>query len=333
MFSYSKNKFIKKDKKNNCDVKNNCDGKEENSFVGNNFEIKEVSFFSNIKEIFILLLIVFIIRTFGFGLYQVPTGSMETTMLVGERFFADKFTLLFSDLKRGDIIAFNDPLYAYSNNSFVRLFQEYFWGPSNWTKRLIGLPGDQIEGIVENGKPRVYVNGKLLDEPYTNKYPLIYVWKIDFDEVQKKAKSSYDIGSLLTCRSYDPKISFEDQKFYRIDRERIFVGQDYRPIIINPETCIDKGKIVKNGQNYWNNGDDFCVKLGPDQYWVMGDNRLGSHDSRIFGPIEKRLVHGKILFRIWSVDSDADWWIFDFIKNPSDFIKRMRFDRFFQRVR
>ena len=51
--------------------------------------------FNSIKEIVTLLFVVFLIRTFGFGLYQVPTGSMETTMLVGERFFADKFTVLF----------------------------------------------------------------------------------------------------------------------------------------------------------------------------------------------------------------------------------------------
>lgn len=52
-----------------------------------------------IETIVIILPLAFIIRTFFYGLYQVPTGSMETTMLVGERFFADKFTVLFSDLK------------------------------------------------------------------------------------------------------------------------------------------------------------------------------------------------------------------------------------------
>jgi len=49
-------------------------------------------FWSSIAEFIALLMIIFLIRTIGFGLYQVPTGSMETTMLVGERFFADKFT-------------------------------------------------------------------------------------------------------------------------------------------------------------------------------------------------------------------------------------------------
>ena len=56
---------------------------------------KSKSWLSSITEFLFLLMVVFLIRTFGFGLYQVPTGSMETTMLVGERFFADKFSYNF----------------------------------------------------------------------------------------------------------------------------------------------------------------------------------------------------------------------------------------------
>ena len=39
----------------------------------------------------------------------------------------------------------------------------------------------------------------------------------------------------------------------------------------------------------------FSVKLGENQYWLMGDNRLNSGDSRLFGPIDGRLIHGRIL--------------------------------------
>ena len=61
------------------------------------------------QSLFVIVPIAFFIRTIGFGLYQVPTGSMETTMLVGERFFADKLTPLFQSLKHGEIISFNSP--------------------------------------------------------------------------------------------------------------------------------------------------------------------------------------------------------------------------------
>src|ERR1700737_1004605 len=94
-----------------------------------------------IRELAGLLLIVFLIRTFGFGLYQVPTGSMETTMLVGERFFADKLTIWFTPIKRGDIISFNDPVYDYSDNYFMNMYQRYVGGtPWAWIQYFMGQP-------------------------------------------------------------------------------------------------------------------------------------------------------------------------------------------------
>ena len=81
-------------------------------------------------------------------------------MLVGERFFADKFTPLFGSIKHGDIISFNDPNFDYSDNYMIDLFQRYVWGPANWTKRVIGMPGDHIESKMEDGKPVTYRNGE-----------------------------------------------------------------------------------------------------------------------------------------------------------------------------
>ena len=49
--------------------------------------------------------------------------------------------------------------------------------------------------------------------------------------------------------------------------------------------------------------DIFDVTLGEDEYWCMGDNRMGSFDSRGFGVVKKWMIHGKILFRIFSLKS------------------------------
>ena len=88
--------------------------------------------------IFVILPIAFVIRTFGFGLYQVPTGSMETTLLVGERFFADKLSYWMRKPQRGEIIAFNEARYPYATNSTVNLWQRYAsWNISNWTNVLL----------------------------------------------------------------------------------------------------------------------------------------------------------------------------------------------------
>src|SRR5271170_2275088 len=118
--------------------------------------VKKQSFFSTIVEFAILLFIVFFIRTFVFGLYQVPSGSMETTMLVGERFFGEKWSYFFRAPRVGEVIAFNDPTYPYASYYVMRLFQRYVWGPENWTKRVIGIPGDHIQGVIEDGHPVIY---------------------------------------------------------------------------------------------------------------------------------------------------------------------------------
>lgn len=327
---------------------------------------KQSGFFAFFKEVVVLILIVFAIRTFVFGLYQVPTGSMETTMLVGERFFADKFTYLFRSPRRNEIIAFNDPTFAYSTNPLVRLWQDYvgkpLWNeqgfgfePANWTKRVIGLPGQTIEGKIEEGKPVVYVDGVKLDEPYLNQYPLIRVYPTDQQKIFNKAKKEAEqliLGGRLSVanlqrfmdhqaqcsakwKSYDPDRPFDDQPFYDINPDRVVKNEDGEPQLKWPgtplpdrENCFEK-EPVKNGKNFWNGTDEFYVELGPTQYWAMGDNREGSYDSRFFGPIDKRLIHGKIVFRIWSNDSAEGWWIVDLFRHPIKFWKQMRWNRFF----
>lgn len=317
---------------------------------------KSKSFIANLLEIIGLLLLVFLIRTFGFGLYQVPTGSMETSMLVGERFFADKLSYVFRNPRRLEVIAFNEPpkFYNYSKNRAKNLFEVYVWGPSNWTKRVIGVPGDELRGVIEDGKPVIYLNGVKLDEPYLNKYPLIHVWKNDPRTIQQNVQRNFqtlllsgqdrsrveetinqELQQSITVKSYDPNASFADQPFYRINPSRVERTSDGSLDLLQPGTPIRSKRVespVATDQNYWDGSDEFHVKLGAGEYWVMGDNRLGSKDSRFFGPIKRDLIHGKILFRIWSLDSDSSWWILDLLQHPIDFWQRVRWKRFFQWV-
>lgn len=280
-----------------------------------------------IEALIVILPIAFLIRTFGYGLYVVPSGSMETTMLVGERFVADKFTVWFTDVKRGDIISFNDATYPYSRNKFKKFIEYYFWGPPNVTKRVIGIPGDHVKGMIEDGKPVIYLNGTKLDEPYLNKYPIIAVCKYDLDVLRRMTARDLERYSrrgsdLCSFKSFDPDKSFEDQSFYKIRPSRILIDpMTTEPRILRPQTPIE------------DDCDKFDIHLGSDEYWVMGDNRLGSCDSRSWGPLKKELIHGKIVFRIMSIDSTDSWLIFDLIKNPIDFFKRIRWNRWLQRVR
>ncbi len=265
--------------------------------------------------IFVIVPIAFAIRTFGFGLYQVPTGSMETTLLVGERFLADKFSYWFRSPKRGEIIAFNDSDHQYSSNPFVNFWQRYVsLNVMNITKRIIGIPGDHVQGVVEEGKPVIYINGKKLNqEGYTNKYPLILLWND-----QKGSFSQRDWKTV----SFDPEKAWDEQQFYTIDPDLIIVDPNtQKPQSIQyPNTPHPRGK------------DNFDITLGANQYWVMGDNRLGSSDSREWGPLDGKLIHGRIVFRIWSLDSSGNWWFIDLLKNPIKFFSDIRWSRSLQPV-
>lgn len=277
-----------------------------------------------IEAAIIILPIAFILRTFGYGLYQVPSGSMETTMLVGERFVADKFTVWFKPIKHGDIISFNDPTFQYSSNKLVNWYQRYLWGPSNWTKRVIGIPGDHMQGKIEEGKPVVYRNGVKLDEPYINKYPLIYVW----DKFIPNQQDIYLNNCSYTPKSYDPAKPYNEQPFYRID-ENLIVKLQGKPVFSYPQVPMENGSDV------------FDIQLGDNQYWAMGDNRKGSFDSRAWGPLPGHLIHGKIVYRILSIDTRETWsflifsdsWLLlDILTHPIDFWSKVRWSRCFQSV-
>jgi signal peptidase I len=85
------------------------------------------------------------LNKFVFILVTVPTGSMETTIMPGDRLYVNKLFDI-EDAKRGDILVFrSDEL----NEKLV--------------KRLIGLPGETVE-INEDGQ--VFINGEKLNEPY-----------------------------------------------------------------------------------------------------------------------------------------------------------------------
>lgn len=273
-----------------------------------------------LESLIVIIPIVFLIKTYIFGLYQVPTCSMENTMLVGERFFADKLTPYFKAPQRGEIVAFNCPTYDYSKNPIINWYQRYIdLSIVSWTKRIIGIPGDHVQGKIEDGRAVIYLNGQKLDEPYVNNYPIIYLYKPELTDNNR-------LGKDLVCRTFDPSLKLNDsnQPFYCINpieaaRAKLHLSSYGLPAILYPTDTKEE--------------DVFDVYLKDNEYWAMGDNRRGSFDSRGWGVLPGHYIHGKILFRLWSSDSDESWWILDLIKHPIDFWKRMRWSRCLNIVR
>jgi signal peptidase I len=110
------------------------------------------------EAIVIAVLLALFIRGFVVQAFKIPSGSMKTTLLIGDHILVNKFVYgikipfwnkevaHFGEPKRGDIIVFRYPLD--SSKDFI--------------KRVIGVPGDVVR--IENKK--VFVNDKLLEEPY-----------------------------------------------------------------------------------------------------------------------------------------------------------------------
>ena len=284
---------------------------------------------SGTVQIIVIVGFVFLVRTFGFGLYQVPTGSMETTMLVGERFFADKLTVWFTPIKRGEVISFNTPqgkkeqLFDYSENPLVNAWQRYVWGPSNWTKRVIGIPGDHIVGKVEDGKAVVYLNGEKLDEPYLNKYPLVAA----FNELPSAQSAALFSNPTYHYYSFDPKKAWADQPFYGKAIQPAQLIRNIPQLPILPPVTEKMEGLDADHMARFEADNTYDVTLGENQYWVMGDNRMGSWDSRMWGPLDGRLIHGRIKLCIFSLDSLNGWWILDLLAHPISFWSQMRWNR------
>ena len=59
------------------------------------------------------------------------------------------------------------------------------------------------------------------------------------------------------------------------------------------------GKIIDNSFAYGTTSDVDKIELGEDEYFILGDNRLISKDSRYFGPVTKSEIIGKVVFRLF----------------------------------
>jgi len=106
---------------------------------------------TQIIELVIMVLLVigcyFGLRRFVVGTFELPSGSLQDTIQTGDRVFSEKITYYGRGPEPGEIITFDDPLT--SGQTLI--------------KRVIAVAGD----VVDLREGSVYVNGKKLDEPYT----------------------------------------------------------------------------------------------------------------------------------------------------------------------
>src|SRR5687768_4551084 len=103
-----------------------------------------------VAVVIVVLLGVLLVRTFLVAPFSIPSGSMATTLQVGDRILVDRASYRFHDVNRGDVIVFDGT--------------DTFGGkddPTDYVKRVIGIGGDRVMCCDKEG--RLVVNGKALD--------------------------------------------------------------------------------------------------------------------------------------------------------------------------
>jgi len=97
--------------------------------------------------------------------------------------------------------------------------------------------------------------------------------------------------------------------WYPLDRSKSFIK---RVVALPGETVeIRRGRVSVNGRllsegyvlpEYLDASDYGPAKIPPDEYFVMGDHRDSSNDSRVFGPVPDQYIYGKAVFAYWPID-------------------------------
>ena len=205
--------------------------------------------------LFPVIIAVFVLRSFLFEPFKIPSGSMIPTLLVGDLILVNKFEYGLrlpvintkitegTTPKRGDVMVFRYPP-----------------KPSlDYIKRVVGVPGDEVAYL----NKRLTINGKVLD---TKAVPDFF----DEDSMRYFKQFEEDMGTV---------------------KHRL-LNDDSRPAFV---PGADEFQFKQNCQY---SVEGVVCKVPEGHYFMMGDNRDNSLDSRYWGFVPDKNIVGKAFF-VW----------------------------------
>ena len=211
------------------------------------------------KSFFPIILIVFLLRSFLVEPFKIPSGSMIPTLLVGDFILVNKFTYgIRLPVVNKKITEVNLP-----QRGEVMVFR-YPENPTlDYIKRVVGVPGDRVE----YRNKRLTINGQLV-------------------QVEKADDDPFVDGGTGFVSS---------PQFWET------LGAHRHYIMINPEAPglqLASVRQFPQRENCVYNEQEFNCLVPPGQYFMMGDNRDSSSDSRYWGFVPEQNIVGKA-FLVW----------------------------------
>ncbi|HXK00652.1 MAG TPA: signal peptidase I [Buchnera sp. (in: enterobacteria)] len=257
--------------------------------------LKKTQYISFIASFFPIFAIVFIIRSFIYEPFQIPSESMMPTLLIGDFILVEKFSYGIKDPilhytlintgtpNRGDVVVFRNP-----HNTSI-----------NYIKRVIGLPGDHITYDI------------------LNKIFIIHQKCTENNHYQKKIFITHKNNALNTCKKNDINCinNQNNTTFYYLNpkdqRSNLFLFNIIQEKIEKKTFNILISNQIKDEINeyYQQTGQKKGTWIVPNnQYFMIGDNRDNSLDSRYWGFVPDKYLIGKAT-KIWmSFDKEENKW-------------------------
>ncbi|HEY4611408.1 MAG TPA: signal peptidase I [Bacteroidota bacterium] len=254
-----------------------------------------------LKTVLITLLVALVLKAFVIEAFRIPSSSMERTLLVGDFLLVNKLAYgirtprfipltnfavstmylpVFKNVQRGDVVVFEFP-----GNGESAETEE----PVNYIKRCIGLPGDVVE--IHDGQ--VYINSSPQGLPRNAQLS------------ESNGRSShyrsrlFPWGAGFTEQHYGPLVVPKKGDQLELTIENLSM---WRSLILRDGHTVELGegsRIIVDGvpaQSY---------TVEQNYYFVMGDNRDNSLDSRYWGFVPEDNLIGEALMVYWSWDPDV----------------------------
>lgn len=253
----------------------------------------KAGWFETLSSLFPVLALVLIVRSFIYEPFQIPSGSMMPTLLVGDFILVEKFSYGIKDPiaqktiintghpKRGDIAVFKYPL-----------------DPSlDYIKRVIGLPGDRINYDPYSKEVTIYHHcddtDNCTDLPihYSGIQPADYVYTLP--QTRNDPNSGLFYVPANENKPDSIRLNLRMEKIDNVTHRILSIpGNEFRP----PDYYQQPGQPA----NSW--------VVPPGYYFMMGDNRDNSADSRYWGFVAEKNLIGKATFIWFSLKKRENQW-------------------------